>query len=101
MLLYGRWCVAPHLLHPVTLAYLPPVPPLLQSRRREQERLERLDEDWDVMKASEDFQRKQEALQREDEERTAKRRAQRQKKKVGCSGMQLDGGCAGSLCSAD
>lgn len=51
------------------------------SRRREQERLERLDEDWDAMKASEDFQRKQEALQREDEERTAKRRAQRQKKK--------------------
>jgi hypothetical protein len=54
-----------------------------QSRRREQERLERLDEEWEAMKQAEDFQRKQEELRRADEERTAKKRAARQKKKVG------------------
>ena len=65
----------------------PPISAALQSRRREQERLERLDEEWDVMKASVDFQRKQEALLMADEERTARKRAQRQKKKVLQAGM--------------
>lgn len=34
-------------------------PPCLQSRRREQERLERLDEEWEAQKQKEEFEKKQ------------------------------------------
>lgn len=59
-------------------------PPLVrQSRRREQERLERLDAEWQAMKEREEFERRQAERAAADEERTAKKREKRNKKKVG------------------
>lgn len=76
---------------PAWAAHPARLPARSQSRRREQERLERLDEEWEAMKQAEDFQRKQEELRQADEERTAKKRAARQKKKVRRCGAGIRG----------
>ena len=78
---------APH--HPTPPTHLPAHPLIpcpsasaLQSRRREQERLSRMDEDYEAFEKEQDFKRKQEELRLADEEQTARRREKRLKKKV-------------------
>ncbi|PSC75113.1 KRAB-A domain-containing 2-like [Micractinium conductrix] len=62
------------------------------SRRREQERLERLDEDWSKMKEEEEFKTKQEQREREDAERTGRKREKRNKKKEKLKGKKQKAG---------
>lgn len=52
------------------------------SRRREQERLKRIDEDAERQEKDKERQERLMTLEQLDEEKTAKRRAKRQKKKV-------------------
>ena len=54
----------------------------LQSRRREQERLARMDEEFKAATAEQERQERLSRLAAEDELRTAKRRAKRLKKKA-------------------
>ena len=53
------------------------------SRRREQERLERIEEEWQEAQARKEWEEKRAALAAADEARTAKKRDKRQKKKAG------------------
>lgn len=52
------------------------------ARRREQERLQQIDEDADHSEAEKARREKAERLKEIEDEKTAKRRAKRQKKKV-------------------
>ena len=52
------------------------------SRRREQDRLKRIDEEAERQEKEKEREEKLAALENADEEKTAKRRAKRQKKKV-------------------
>ena len=55
-----------------------------QARRREMMRQERMEADARERELDEGFRRRQRALAEQEEQRTAKRRAKRLKKKVGC-----------------
>lgn len=51
------------------------------SRRREQDRLARIEEEAKAQQQQQEFEEEQERLRRQDDERTAKKRAKRQKQK--------------------
>jgi hypothetical protein len=75
-----------------------------QVRRKEQDRVKRMDAEFEKRKAAEEFEAKRQQAQQELEARTSKKRAKRQKKKdkkkAAKAAKTSDGGAAGGGAAA-